>query len=118
MLLEIIYVHGAEMDDKSNIRQFNQPTMNIIDTPYQDIKPLWRQALVRNRTAAVCGTRKENEGLREIDDYASRPRPKKFDDESRMMLDIVSTGAGWNMPGILGRTGIKLELQVMWRCQR
>ena len=73
LLLETVHINGAVFDNESLIRQYNQPPINVLETPFQDLKPLWRLALVRNRTEAMCDTRKECEGLKEIDDYASRP---------------------------------------------
>ena len=96
LLIETAHVNGANIDEQFKIRQLNQPTLDIIQDPFQDIKPLWKQAVVRNRTAAVCGTRKETEGLKEIDDYASRPAHNKFKEDERMHLEIMRTGVVWD----------------------
>ena len=78
LLIETVHINAANLDENSKIRKFNQPTLSTIEAPFQDLKPLWRQASLRNRTKAVSGTRKETEGLEEIDDYASRPAHSKF----------------------------------------
>ena len=96
LLIETMHVNGANLGEHFKIRQFNQATLDIVEDPFQDIKSLWKQAVIRNRTAAVSGTRKETEGLREIDDYASRPVHNKFGDEDRMLLEIMRTGAAWD----------------------
>ena len=96
LLIETMHINGANLDEQFKIRQFNQPTLDIVKDPFQDIKPFWRQAVVRNRTAAVSGTGKETDGLKEIDDYASRPVHNKVGGEDRMLLEIMRTGAAWD----------------------
>ena len=93
------------------IRQFTKYAMDVNEMPYQDIKPMLRQALVRNRTMPVSNTRHECEGLDEIDEYASRPTHKALDEEGRMELEIVRTEASWN------RTKVFWARHVGdWRC--
>ena len=67
LLLETLHINASTLDDKGAIRQWNQATIDTLTMPYEDVKTLWRQSLVRTRTSAAANTRKEVVNLNEID---------------------------------------------------
>ena len=75
-LLETAHLQASSIDDSFTIKQWNQPNVDILRTPYQHLRPLIRQAAARNRTIAAEGTRRENEHLKEIDTFASKADEK------------------------------------------
>ena len=77
------------------LRQHNQPSMNVVNCPKQELKPMIKQFLKRNRFEAMEGTHDEVEGLLEIDEYVSRAAAKGIDKQDRILLDVVRTGASW-----------------------
>ena len=56
----------------------DQPTIDILQEPYQDLKALTKDAFARNRTASAEGARKEHEHLFEIDKYATKGGVEKL----------------------------------------
>ena len=51
--------------------------------------------LARNRTIRTCDTRRDCEGIDEIDSYATTAANKKLDGDDLMILDTVRTGSSW-----------------------
>ena len=92
-LLESLHINAAELDLAGNVKQFTQADISIVGCPKQDLKPLIKQMLKRNRTQAVEGMRGEIVGLYEIDEYATKAAAKDIKHEERVLLDVVRTGA-------------------------
>ena len=94
-LLETAHLQASSIDCNFVIHQWNQPSISILDAPYQHLRPLLRQAAARNRTKAAEGTRTENVGLSEIDMFATKAEGTKLREEERNRLNIIRTGSTW-----------------------
>ena len=94
-MLESAHLQGAQIDGDGRLMQFNQPTIDIINEPYQDLKTLLQEAFERNRTRAAEGARKEHEGLKEVDAFATKGEVGKLDGKDKMILNVIRTGSMW-----------------------
>ena len=94
-LLESIFLQAAGMDCNYEIRQWNQPTIQIWQAPYQHLKPMVQQLCTRNRTKDGEDAREETQGLDEIDKTATEEGARKMSPDERMNLDIARTGSSW-----------------------
>ena len=56
-LLETVHMQASTLDEDFIVRQWNQPPISVFRTPYQHLRPLIRQAAMRNRTIASEGAR-------------------------------------------------------------
>ena len=104
VLLETIHLQASTLDKDYSIKQWNQPNIHILQSPYQHLKPLIRRAAKRNRTTAAEDTRAEHMNLKEIDTFASKADSKKalegipkFAQRSQNRLNVDQNG------GVLGR---------------
>ena len=93
-LFESAHVNASALTQCGIIKQINQPDIDIINCPIQDLKPILKQALKRNRTKAAEEKREECEGLGEIDEYATKAAAKNIKDRHRVLLDVVRAGGG------------------------
>ena len=94
-LLETAHIQASCMDMKYRIRQWNQPMIDVLKSPYQHLRPLVRQAAARNRTLVAEGTRHENVGLKEIDAFATQADEKRMDQKDLTLLNVIRTGSMW-----------------------
>ena len=72
---------ASSLEEEYNIKQWGQPDIDILNAPYQHLKPMVRQAATRNRTAAAEDTREEHEDLQEIDTFATKADEKNITKE-------------------------------------
>ena len=94
-MLESLHLQAAMVDGNYVIHQHNQPRLDVMEMPYQHLAPMVRQLCGRNRTKVAADTRDETQGLYEIDMEATQPGD--INDEDRMILDLVRTGAARTM---------------------
>ena len=88
-----MHLQAAMMDENYVAHQFNQPSIDTMEVPYQHLAPMIRQLCCRNRTRVAANTRGEVQELHEIDMEATEPA--RINDEDRMILDLTRTGAAW-----------------------
>ena len=94
-MLESAHLQGARIDEDGRFLQFNQPTIDILKDPYQDLKTLLKETFASNRTAAAEGVRKEHEGLFEVDRFATKGETGKMAEDAKLLLNIVRSGSMW-----------------------
>ena len=56
-MLESMHMQAAAMDENYEVHQFNQPSIKVMEVPYQHLTPMIRQMCGRNRTRAAEGTK-------------------------------------------------------------
>ena len=95
LLLETIHLQASSLDKKGSILEWNQPAISLKDTPYQHLRALLRQAAAWNRTLAAEGMRKESQGLKEIDLFATQGCCKELNAEDLSILHVIRTGSTW-----------------------
>ena len=106
LLLESIHLQAASLDEQFVIRQFNQQPIEVVGGPAQLVTPLLTRMAARNRSRRCEGTRKEAEGLIEIDTCATnaKHREEVVDEDRKMILRIRQTGSNWTK-AVTARTG-------------
>lgn len=97
LMIQSRYMIGAKVDACFRIWQPNEVALSITETPYQHLQPLIIEAGQRARTAARCGTKTINQGLKEIDLHVTRKAMKELSDEDQEMLRTVHSGGGFSM---------------------
>ena len=92
-----IHLQAAAFDGKVKIKTQDVFTIDIAETPIQQLAPLTRQLAMKNRTARASGTRWETGKLEEIDFFASEGEHKGTikEEEDKFTLNIMRTGSAW-----------------------
>ena len=57
-MLKPAHLQGAQIDGEGRLKQFNQPTIDILNEPYQDLKALLQEAMERNRGRNMWASRR------------------------------------------------------------
>ena len=71
LLLDSLHHIGAVMDDRFRISTPYEPDVDINALPYNQVRPTMLEMAARARTASATNTRKETQGLLEIDRVAT-----------------------------------------------
>ena len=84
------------MDDEGMRWQYNQRPVRMLKPPYQQIAAMTAAMATRNRTRAAANTRKECEGLYEIDRTATKAYTNKLESDELTNLNMTRTGVAWD----------------------
>lgn len=95
LLLETMHLQTAGMTEHCIIKQWDQPPIDVLKSPYQHLPMLIQQVCARNRTRMAETQRHGASNLVEIDAYATRGKTKEINEEDMLTLNLVRTGSMW-----------------------
>ena len=109
LLLEMLHLAGAAMDEQLCVRRHNHALVHTIHGPLQAVKPAVRQVMVEARTAAAAGTRNDMGDLTVIDKGVTQSGVTKRAREERNFLNIFRTGGGWSRENLYYSGAVKSQ---------
>ena len=128
VLLVQLHEKAAALTMDLDIISTDATSINIMNCPLQELKPMLHGLATRARTYAAEGSRREVEDLFEIDAKATTSIYSKLEENEANFLWIVQQGAAWSKESI-ANTGHTDEMQcdlcgapkhtiqhVIWTC--
>lgn len=95
-LLESAHMQAAAISLDFELVSCNQGGLPLIRIPYQQLAPMVREHCKRNRTRYAQCTRRETQGLWEMDEEATKMGDSSRSEDKENIVGILHTGATWN----------------------
>ena len=95
-MLESLHMQAASIDDEGTVWQNDGIPVQLLKAPYQQVAGMLQSMATRNRTAAAANSRKECEGLYEIDKVATLGSDKNLTDKELTNVNMARTGSAWD----------------------
>ena len=89
-------MQAASIDDEGTVWQNDRIPVQLLKAPYQQVAGMLEAMATRNRTMAAANSRKECEGLYEIDRGATKANDKQLTDKELTNLNMARTGSAWD----------------------
>ena len=87
---------AAVVTNELVIKQADEPDIDIVNLPWQDIKPTMLHMVARMRQVEVARTRIALAEIREIDDYVTQKALKLAPPEDQPILRCITTLSKWD----------------------
>ena len=89
-------MQAASIDDEGTVWQNDGIPVQLLKAPYQQVAGMLQTMATRNRTAAAANSRKECEGLYEIDNAATLGTGKQLTDKELTNINMARAGSAWD----------------------